>query len=386
MNHSNACRSTNETMTNYGNILNEDTDSHDINSNVSMKYKQKWFYKDEWAQNCKNDKSLITTYAMDNKQNNKQSNSHERALPTLLLNYFIVYGYEEAAIKMAKELHIIKSNKHSTQFNDLYMIKQRNNIKNMILRGNINSAISLIDDLFGLRVLQSNDLYFKLLLLNLIEMIRNNSYDIVQVIQYTRTHLAPRASQSKSYMQDLQSVISLLMLTAASSSSSQKLDISKLPTNLQNLYSIKLRNKLAHSINMKLLQIINVSVSNQSVFPNLILSNTDSFLYTSNNNIINNINNRNTPLTHILKNCKNTESQNNNNVSECSELTITDQNKYWQETKKYLKLNTKVESSSSMEEETSPFEAKLVQLMKLWIYSENELHSKGYGIPRVEDN
>ncbi|CAL9735389.1 glucose-induced degradation protein 8 [Monosporozyma servazzii] len=361
-------------MTNNNSTIDQDS------TKFTPKYKHKSFYKDEWLQRCKIDKSLINT-CLDNNNNN-----HEKALPILLLNYFVVYGYEEAAIKMAMELNIVSNNQQIVFFNNLYMIKQRNKIKNFILTGQINNAISLIDQLFGLNTLKNNHLYFNLILLNLIEMIRNNnnSYNISTVIQYTRKYLAPKASQSKQYMQDLQSVISLLMLTTASSSSSSNkpLDIKSLPRNLQNLYSIKLRNKLAHSINMKLLQIINANVSNQHTFPNLILSQNDSILSSSPNN--------NTSLNNLLKNYKqadNTTTPTNNHSNDQNENIITDHNKYWQETKKYLNLNSNNNNNNSqVAEGNCPFEAKLVQIMKLWIYSENELHSKGYGIPRVEDN
>ncbi|KAG0659854.1 hypothetical protein C6P44_003458 [Monosporozyma unispora] len=383
-------------------LTNNNNNSNNNNNRNKYKYKKKWFYKDEWIQKCEFDKylnnpKLKNNYSEGGGSNNKYLHStdksiHERSLPILLLNYFIIYGYEEASIRMAKELNIIQNNLDITHFNQLFMIKERNQIKNLILSGKITQAITHIDELFGLTILQDHedeDLYFKLTLLNLIEMIRNKSYgdDISKLIQYTRTHLAAKASQSRQYMSNLQSVISLLMLTAASTT---PLDIKSLPTNLQNLYSIKLRNKLAHSINMKFLQVINIKVSNQTKFPNLILSGHDSILSPNNNN-------NNNSLKHILKHGKEQmEGEDNfindkspSVVSESYNPTITDRNKYWQETKKYLNLNGNESINNTTNDDNldnSPFEAKLVQLMKLWIYSENELHSKGYGIPRVEDN
>lgn len=385
-----------------------------------FKYKRKWYYKDEWSIKCKNDKlfnnfilgnNIVpsihinkskSSFVVDSLDTNNNNNNTilvpEPSLPLLLLNYFIIYGYEEAAIRMCKELNLIQNNNDIKLFNDLFMIKERNKIKILILSGKITDAINLIDNSFGLNILYENnnntshdndDLYFQLVLLNLIEMIRNNSFsnDISKLVQYARIHLSTKASQSKRHMTDLQSVISLLMLTAAARNNNNEsipLNINNLPNSLKMLYSIKLRNKLAHSINMKFLQVINVRVSNQKKFPNLVLS--DNLPPSVNNHPQQKLNNTNGDDTPIEMD------------SNVSELSVTDHNRYWQETKKYLHLQFNLTTGTSntssgpynnvdtMVWRDFPFEAKLVQLMKLWIYSENRLHRKGFGVPRVEDN
>lgn len=428
-----------------------------ISHQNKFKYKRKWYYRDEWAMKCKNDKLfnnyiLGTTVPLTNLNKSKSVNDlchkdnknketttttttnsiiiPEPSIPLLLLNYFIIYGYEEAAIRMCKELNLINNNNDIKQFNELFMIKERNKIKILIISGKITDAINLIDELFGLNILyddtinnnnmvdennnnnynysnsnsssssaaggggDNDDLYFQLILLNLIEMIRNNSYsnDIPKLVQYARTHLSTKASQSKKHMTDLQSVISLLMLTAASNNNNKEyvpLNINKLPSNLKMLYSIKLRNRLAHSINMKFLQIINIKVSNQNKFPNLILSGNLSLNSTDPINKIAHFQLHNHHDRH--------DDQLSNTTVESpvkmdlnpDQLPVTDHNRYWQETKKYLNLQNNTRASNSDNNigwENFPFEAKLVQLMKLWIYSENRLHRKGFGIPRVEDN
>lgn len=424
-------------------------------SNIShqkkFKYKRKWYYRDEWSMKCKNDKllnnyilgtniplinlnkskSAIDLYNKDGKDKDITKDKvcniiiPELSIPLLLLNYFVIYGYEEAAIRMCKELGLIKNNNDIKQFNELFMIKERNKIKILIISGKITEAINLIDQLFGLNILyddiindnlidennnndnnnnDDDDLYFQLILLNLIEMIRNNLYpnDIPKLVEYARTHLSTKASQSKKYMTDLQSVISLLMLTAASNNNNNNkenvsLNINKLPANLKMLYSIKLRNRLAHSINMKFLQIINVKVSNQNKFPNLILSG---------NLCLNSIDSTN-KITHFQRHKQHFHSHHDDDLRNTTieipvkadfnptELPVTDHNRYWQETKKYLNLQNNIDEDTSGSNNgsdnnvirgNSPFEAKLVQLMKLWIYAENRLHRKGFGIPRVEDN
>lgn len=397
-----------------------------------MKYKRRWFTKEEWEQLCNNERQFVYNHSHSfsplTKQHQQQQNNNnkygEPSIPLLLLNYFIVYGYEEAAIRLAKELNIISNNNDILSFNKLFMINERKQIKILIQSGKIMDSITLIDNLFGLESLNSNnnnnnqsnqmnslnkqndnsytppeeDLLFKLMLLNLIEMIRSNNNttnttndndDITKLIEYTRTHLAMKASHSIKYMNDLQSVISLLMLHSVAKKNNKSLKLNQLPLNLQKLYSIKLRNNLAHLINMKLLQLININVSNQSRFPNLILSNNSNILG-GGNSLDNDYHNNS--LKYILKN--NPDQQKTKSRNESIEpktypsTSITDHNKYWQETKKYLNKgkNNITTTESTKHTDNSIFEANLVQLMKLWIYSENQLHRKDFGIPRVEDN
>lgn len=173
------------------------------NNNPSSKYhknryKRKWYRKEEWINKCNNDRSfnnyILGNIITDNNNNynveydpidptndgDERITIPEPSIPLLLLNYFIIYGYEEAAIRMGKELNIIRNNSDIVQFNKLFMIKERNLIKSSILSGKINNAMTLIDNLFGLSILHNNnddnphtnddeegdDLYFKLSLLN----------------------------------------------------------------------------------------------------------------------------------------------------------------------------------------------------------------------------
>ena len=107
------------------------------------------------------------------------------------------------------------------------------------------------------------DLHFKLLLLNLIEMIRSHHQQenitkdsndfILNLIQYSQNKLAIKASSSVKKMQELELAMTLLLFPLSDSADSGSI---KLPKSLQNLYSISLRSKIADLVNEKLLKFI----------------------------------------------------------------------------------------------------------------------------------
>lgn len=115
-----------------------------------------------------------------------------------------------------------------------------------------------------------SDLHFKLLLLNLIEMIRNKNRTtndtefILNLVNYTKEKLAPRALNNTTHMKQLELIMTLLLIP-------QGLDV-ELPSNLKKLYSVSLRTKIATLINQKLLKSIYPAVTAQTKFPSLLQS------------------------------------------------------------------------------------------------------------------
>lgn len=126
-------------------------------------------------------------------------------LNSLILNYLIVEGYESAAVNFSKEIgmdllrsghsdganigsnnkgnnlgnsakSVVKSS-HFSLINGLQSIKQRNEIKLLLIKGDITSVIDKLNEYYPL-LLENNDfLYFKILLLNLIEIIKKYQLD-----------------------------------------------------------------------------------------------------------------------------------------------------------------------------------------------------------------
>ena len=143
-------------------------------TNFKSTYEKKSFTREQWMK--------VVQDANPYDRSNSELSNNEPVIPMLLLNYFVVMAYEESSIRMAKELGFLNSNKDIEEFNSVYMIKKRAYIKELIKKGEILLAMEKITEVFGIEVLESlndhitdEDLNFKLLLLNLIEMIRSHN-------------------------------------------------------------------------------------------------------------------------------------------------------------------------------------------------------------------
>ncbi|GMM39039.1 hypothetical protein DASC09_063780 [Saccharomycopsis crataegensis] len=119
-------------------------------------------------------------------------------LNNLILNYLIVEGYETSAIDFSREIGLdlsqiglscpnngnnIKNKnrscygsheKYESLVNGLQSIKQRNEIKLLLIKGEISTIISKLNEYYPF-LLESNEfLHFKILLLNLVEIIKKH--------------------------------------------------------------------------------------------------------------------------------------------------------------------------------------------------------------------
>ncbi|EJS44241.1 gid8p [Saccharomyces arboricola H-6] len=375
-----------------------------------------------------------------------QTSPIEPTLPRLLLNYFVSMAYEDSSVRMAKELGFIRNNKDVAVFNGLYKIKERFHIKRLIKLGHINKAMDEINSIFGLQVLEETfngtescagrtekqpqqqqqqfdidgDLHFKLLLLNLIEMIRNHHQQrdaskdsndfILNLIEYSQKKLAIKASSNTKKMQELELAMTLLLFPLSDSVSR---DCIKLPKSLQNLYSISLRSKIANLVNEKLLKFIHPKVqfeinNNNSKFPDLLNSekkNITQNFTVYNNNLINGSNG--TKINHISSDQPIHQKMTGNDAAVASNSVWLNQrdanadvnsaattfknleNKnYWNQTSELLTASsakTKELQFNNYYSSEFPYEPRLVQIMKLWSWCENQLHHNQIGVPRVEN-
>ncbi|EDO16967.1 hypothetical protein Kpol_1041p25 [Vanderwaltozyma polyspora DSM 70294] len=398
------------------------------NSDTRNYYKQS-YTKDEWDEivnkcslkyNYLNNSNINSHYIYENGLSTKSTFS-EPSVPKLLLNYFICMAYEESSIRMAKELGYIKNNKDIKDFTELYKIKERSRIKKLIKLGEISLAIEKINELFGIEVLEpknvanstksfitideknknsEDDLHFKLLLLNLIEMIRNhnnklknnqtdstesNNKDfILDLIEYAQNKLALKASSNEEYMKDLELVMTLLLFPMNETKSNNM----KLPKVLNDYYSLSLRSKLADIVNRRLLKHIHPSIVKRDEtllrFPDLLVSKDSSIL------------NSELSKHHEMLSVRSKESSKfqitteklSKNVDKPSSYLNSEieSTEHWGKTSELIRNQYSDIKSRDYNISEIQYEAKLIQLLKLWIWCENELHQSYIGVPSIESS
>lgn len=233
----------------------------------------------------------------------------------LILNYFIEEGYQEAAISFAREIGAelgpesamdlsleqaqdpVRSNLHSIgsisddKFSQLIRqhiqyessqfpvsprpvtssssgyttIHQRRQIKLHILKGDVTEAIRKINDYFPAILDTNNLLYFKLLRLNLIEMIRAHKLDdtvtsdkeklfLNQVLTFVRENMINKVIHLTKLLHELEITMSLLCFNfdPAIKDIEQQKD---LPLELRSLFNLSLRNECYALVNQAILSL-----------------------------------------------------------------------------------------------------------------------------------
>lgn len=404
-------------------------------------YEKKSFTKEEWAEQVAastaatlGDMSGSVNDMTSGKRKENGSTSAEPTIPKLLLNYFVCMAYEESSVRMARELGYVKSNKDVQEFNDLYKIRERAHISELLKRGQVSEAMEEINSIFGIEVLEcgaagswndpgstadgssngntaksngKEDLHFKLLLLNLIEMIRahdqqrsqrsdgDDSDDdfVLKLIEYSQEKLALKAASNKSYMAELELVMTLLLFPKNGSSKA------KLPKSLKNLYSLSLRSNIADLVNRKLLRCLHPQVANHAShnakFPDLIgFSNGiigKQFSHYNEMLVVR-------PKEDIAQSLI-TEKMGDLRESADSYLrsSVTSVSEDWSRTTDLIKEQQKNDSKNTTQSADQfpnddfnlseyQYETKLVQIMKLWAWCENQLHNNDIGAPRVESS
>ncbi|SCU96844.1 LAME_0F17634g1_1 [Lachancea meyersii CBS 8951] len=336
----------------------------------------------------------------------------EPSIAHLLLNYFVVMSYEESSIRMAKELGYVRNNKDASTFNKIYKIRERASVRELIKAGRILEAIEKIYTEFGVQVFEPNrsnaedgmkgdsdddDLHFELLLLNLIEMIRRHhqsgaspeesSEFILELIEYSQERLALKADSNTQYMKELELVMTLLLFPMEKKVSEKESE-RVLPKSLRNLYSLSLRTKIADSVNRKLLESIHSQISMANAdgkFPDLVGLNTAAHQAVASYNGMF-VSNNDEDV------CFETPSHKPNDLRSNTQTPLAErpwQHSAWKATSRLIKQQERErnpigENTSSEDYRHVEYEARLIQVMKLWAWCENQLHNCGVGVPRVE--
>lgn len=268
------------------------------------------------------------------------SQSNKLKIDSLILNYFIQEGYQEAAISFAAETGIELTDKtgqsnigsivgrsgnsetirggddffdqlssitsiSDSNFTDLInvyflsksklpsksatnlsmailgnpstgysTINQRKQIKLLILKGSITEAIQKINEYFPTILDTNNLLYFKLLRLNLIEMIRSHKLDqhitnekekvfLSDILAFVRENLINKVIHLTKLLKELE--ITMLLLCFNFDPKLKDITEQKdLPEELRNLFNLSLRNQSYGLVNKAILSLYEDRYSDKS--------------------------------------------------------------------------------------------------------------------------
>jgi len=220
-------------------------------------------------------------------------------IDSLILSYFIQEGFQEAAVSFAKEMNVdiasvspvydsstiqrlgeVDDEKFGDEILNYFRqqepvqvspntkliagystIVQRKEIKRLILQGHITEAIRKISEYFPSILDSNNLLHFKLLRLNLIEMIRSHKQSQQQnereflnnILTFVRENLISKVSNSFKLLKELETTMSLLCFNF---DPGMKIDDqTDLPPELRGLFDLSLRNQCYRLVNKAILQL-----------------------------------------------------------------------------------------------------------------------------------
>nr|CAG8523536.1 7905_t:CDS:2 [Entrophospora candida] len=124
-------------------------------------------------------------------------------LNKLIMNYFVIEGYKDAAETFSQECGISPSI-------DVDSINDRMNIKNAIQNGNVEEAIERVNDLNPeASILDTNPkLYFHLQQQRLIEYIRQGR--VSEALEFAQDELAPLGEENPEFLEELERSMALL--------------------------------------------------------------------------------------------------------------------------------------------------------------------------------
>ncbi|PVF93262.1 hypothetical protein CPB86DRAFT_809058 [Serendipita vermifera] len=187
----------------------------------------------------------------------------KRDLNRLVLDYLLIEGYQTAAQSFVEEAASDLPLDAARLVEDAN-IDVRNQIRDAIEGGDVQTAIELCNDLDP-EILDSHPhLHFHLLTQSLIELIRQGK--TVEALDFAKVELAPRAERNEEFLKELEAVMCLLVYGAnlgpasgkdkgkASAAASDKasLDINAPPA-IKNLLSMQHRAMTASELNSALL-------------------------------------------------------------------------------------------------------------------------------------
>ncbi|KAF5384955.1 hypothetical protein D9615_001444 [Tricholomella constricta] len=156
-------------------------------------------------------------------------------LNRLIMDYLVIEGYKSAAEEFSQEADI-------TPPVDFESIESRMNIREALQRGDIEDAITRVNDL-NPEILDTNPaLYFHLQQQKLIEYIRQGR--IADALQFAQSELAPRGEESPEFLSELERTMALLAFESSATA----------PAGISELLSPGQRMKTAGEVNAAILE------------------------------------------------------------------------------------------------------------------------------------
>ncbi|KAK3319234.1 CTLH/CRA C-terminal to lish motif domain-containing protein [Apodospora peruviana] len=123
----------------------------------------------------------------------------------LILDYLMMEGYPMAAAKFSKEANLQPHREDPS-------IRARQEIQHAIHTGDIETAITALNELDPEILDKDPQLHFSLLRLQLVELIRQcNGGDINPALEFATKKLAPRAAMNTDFLKDLEKTMALLI-------------------------------------------------------------------------------------------------------------------------------------------------------------------------------
>ncbi|KAJ7487515.1 lish motif-containing protein [Mycena galericulata] len=178
-------------------------------------------------------KISIRTEEWDRRLHEVQVTKHD--LNRLIMDYLVIEGYKSAAEEFCVEANL-------TPPVDFDSIESRMDIRDALQRGDVEGAITRVNDL-NPEILDTNPaLYFHLQQQKLIEFIRHGQ--IAEALQFAQEELAPRGEESPEFLSELERTMALLAFDASPSA----------PSGIAELLSPAQRMKTAGEVNAAILE------------------------------------------------------------------------------------------------------------------------------------
>ncbi|KAG5418431.1 hypothetical protein I9W82_003959 [Candida metapsilosis] len=186
-----------------------------------------------------------------------------------ILNYYTNFNAHHDNTKIGNKIQPpLSRNTRNIKLTSGYStISQRQEIKRLILNGEITSAITKISRWFPIILDSNNLLHFKLLRLNLIEMIRDHKFSshseadekefLNEILTFVRYNLINKISNSHKLLKELEFTMSLLCFRFDPSVKDLE-DQKELPQELRNFFNINLRNQVFRLVNKEILDMYEV--------------------------------------------------------------------------------------------------------------------------------
>ncbi|ETW87395.1 hypothetical protein HETIRDRAFT_413703 [Heterobasidion irregulare TC 32-1] len=156
-------------------------------------------------------------------------------LNRLVMDYLVIEGYKSAAEEFSQEAGVVTPV-------DFDSIESRMNIREALQRGDVQDAITRVNDL-NPEILDTNPaLYFHLQQQKLIEYIRQG--DVAAALQFAQEELAPRGEERPEFLSELERTMALLAFESSAA----------IPTGISDLLSPAQRMKTAGEVNAAILE------------------------------------------------------------------------------------------------------------------------------------